>query len=109
MDILMSQIVLDQSRIESLVGQVVAAGMLEHMRPNLERQASALPDLLKQIVDGLARHHAALTYEEMRQMSEFRLSAEPEPGADRAQRISLEGSVPSGARRAFEKKVCISR
>ena len=40
----------DQSRVESLIGQVVLAGMPEHMRPDLERQAGALPDLLEQIV-----------------------------------------------------------
>ncbi len=65
--------------------------MPEHMRPDLERQPGALPYLLKQVVDGLTRHRAALAYEEMRQMSKLRLLADPEPGADRAQLVSFEG------------------
>jgi len=65
---LMPKIVLDQPRVESLVRQVIAAGMPEHMRPDLERQPGALPYLFEQVVDSLARHRAALTYEEMRQM-----------------------------------------
>jgi hypothetical protein len=50
----MPQIVLDQTRIPTTVGQRVATAMPEHMRVDVKRKRGSLRDGTQQIVDPIA-------------------------------------------------------
>ena len=53
--IAVAEVVLHRSQIRALVGEVVAAGMPEHMGPD-PAQVGLFADKADYVVDGLARH-----------------------------------------------------
>ena len=64
----MAEVVLDEPEVVPLVGEVVAAGMAQHVRPDAA-ETGALAGLTDEVVDGLARHRlAALGDEQPRQL-----------------------------------------
>src|SRR5215475_9997211 len=91
----MAQIILYQPFVISLVRQKEATRVTQHVRVDHKRRPGALPDLFEQIVNGLARECSSLSNKEKRLIREFGLLANPEPGADRAQFVSLDRMLSS--------------
>src|SRR5581483_4919645 len=62
----MPEIILNQRGIVSPIRQGPPATMPEHVRMNVDRDASRLTDLLEQVVDSLPSERSALRHEQKR-------------------------------------------
>lgn len=58
-DIAVSEIILNQARIVTLIRQIIAGRMPQHMRINFEIKFRSFADLLDQIIDRLSGQHSA--------------------------------------------------
>lgn len=64
-DVLVAEIILDETGVIAAIGEIIARGMAQHVRMDMEAQLGAQTTLLDEIIHGLPCHGAAFTEEEI--------------------------------------------